>query len=282
MTFSLPHSIFLFGTYNDIRFSTPAEVQILKPPFDLSANQGYFAFPSISPKGNLVAWGFGVPQAKGQKKDHVRYALGIYSIASRKWRTYGDFDEIGYTAFSRDGSKVAFVARTHDKDELLIFDVANEKMSKAPYHNGMPESGGLSWSPDRKHLAVVIQRGDQPEQVAVLDLTNGNVRPLGEGYEPAWSPTGEWIAYYAGQKCNLVHPDGTGRKTVKNLARNILLHGYRSFNGGLVWSPDGKQLLLNEIKGDGPNLDVMLLDLASGQSSKKSENSLPIFGWAIN
>jgi hypothetical protein len=45
----------------------------------------------------------------------------------------------------------------------------------------------------------------------------------------------------------------------------------------LVWL--GKQLLLNEIKGDGPKLDVVLLDLASGHSSKKFENNPAVFGW---
>ena len=46
-----------------------------------------------------------------------------------------------------------------------------------------------------------------------------------------------------------------------------------------MWSPDGKKLLLNEIKGDGPRLDVVLLNLESGQSQTKSENGLLVFGW---
>ena len=281
LTFALPDSILLLGTYNDIRIVTPHGVQMLKPPVDVTANVGYFAFPSISPKGDLIAWGFAIALDKERQKHHARYALGIYSMTSQEWKTYGNFDDIGDTAFSSDGSKVAFVAQSDDKDELLIFDIATGKMSNAPYHRGMPERGGLSWSPDGKHLAVVIQRGDDPEQVAVLDLTTGSVQPVGEGYEPSWSPTGEWIAYYAGQKCMLVHPDGTGRKTVKDMRGNIVLHGYRSFNSGLVWSPDSKHLLLNEIKGDGPKLDVVQLDLATGHSSKKSENSLPVFGWVF-
>jgi len=47
----------------------------------------------------------------------------------------------------------------------------------------------------------------------------------------------------------------------------------------LVWSPDGKQLLLTEIKGDGPDLDVVLIDLESGRASSKSQNSFSVFGW---
>jgi Tol biopolymer transport system component len=198
-----------------------------------------------------------------------------------EWKTYGDFDFIGYPAFSRDGSKVAVVVQSGDSNELLMLDRATEKMMKGPYNRGMQVSGALSWSPDGTRLAVGIQRRDLPEQVAVLDLTTGNVQPVGEGYTPAWSPTGEWIAYYAGQRCMVVHPDGTGSKAVRDVShRIVLLQGYRSFNGGLAWSPDGTQLLLNEIRGDGPNLDVMLVDLATGSSTKKCEDCLPVFGWA--
>ena len=93
----------------------------------------------------------------------------------------------------------------------------------------MPASGALSWSPDENRLAVVIERGGLPQQVAVLDLRTRDVQAVGEGYAPAWSPAGEWIAYYAREKCVLVHPDGTGTKTVKSVSRRFLLEGYRSF-----------------------------------------------------
>jgi hypothetical protein len=276
-TFSLLDSVLLLGTYNDIRIVRPEGVQLLKPPVDIKTNGGYFAFPSISPKGDLVAWGFAIALDQQRQEHRARFALGIYSTLSHEWKTFGNFDQIGYTAFSLDGSKVAFVGMREGKNELLIFDLAAEKLSSAPYPRGMPESDGLSWSPDGKQLAIVVERGEKPSQIAVLELQTGDVRPLGEGYQPAWSPTGEWIAYYAGQKCMVVHPDGTGTRTIKDVSGGFR---YRSFNWGLVWSPDGQQLLLNEIKADGPDLRVMLLDLASGKFSKKSDNGLPAFGWA--
>jgi hypothetical protein len=46
-----------------------------------------------------------------------------------------------------------------------------------------------------------------------------------------------------------------------------------------VWSPDSRQLLLNVTKDGGPLLDVVLLDLASGQTTTKSTSGLPVFGW---
>jgi dipeptidyl aminopeptidase/acylaminoacyl peptidase len=270
----------LFGTYNDLRISTPTDVRAVKPPIEVIANGGYFAFPSISPKGDSVAWGFAVA-LDNRRRHQVLYKLGIYSVALHEWKTYGDFDDIGDTAFSRDGSKVALVALSGDNPELLIFDRTTESVTRGPFHRGMQTSAGLSWSPDGTRLAVVIEKGDLPVQIAVLDLTTGDLHVVGEGYAPAWSPSGEWIAYYAGDKCMIVRPDGTRTKTIKKLPhRIVVLRGGRSFNAGLVWSPDGAQLLLNEIRGDGPNLDVTLLDLPSGRSKNLLSGGLPVFGWA--
>ncbi|HET9261879.1 MAG TPA: hypothetical protein VFO14_02440 [Vicinamibacterales bacterium] len=54
----------------------------------------------------------------------------------------------------------------------------------------------------------------------------------------------------------------------------------RSFGwGSPVWSPDGKQLLLNVSKDGTPLLDVVLLDLASGRTTTKSTSGLPVFAW---
>jgi Tol biopolymer transport system component len=57
---------------------------------------------------------------------------------------------------------------------------------------------------------------------------------------------------------------------------------YKEFDwGGPVWSPDSKQLLLNVRKNGGPD-DVILLDLATGQTTTKSKNGLPIFAWVAH
>ena len=279
-TFSVPDSLLLFGNYNDLRVATPDRVWSLRPPVELAANQGYFVFPSVSPRSDLIAWGFAYELQRERPEHRARYTLGVYSLTDQKWKTYGDFDDIGSAAFSPDGSKIAFVAEQKSKEELLILDVAKGTISNAPYPRGMPEKASLSWSPDQTRLAVEIQRGEKNALVAVLDLKSGNIQSLGEGVNPTWSPTEEWISYYdpTGAKCLLVHPDGTGLKIVRKLSRSIF--SQRSFGwGGPVWSPDGKKLLLNEIKGDGPRLDVVLLDLESGQSQTKSENGLPVFGW---
>jgi hypothetical protein len=60
LTFSLPDSILLFGHYNDLRVVTLTGEQSLRPPVNVGYNSGYFASPSISPRGDAIAWGFAV------------------------------------------------------------------------------------------------------------------------------------------------------------------------------------------------------------------------------
>jgi len=278
-TFSMPDSILLFGTYNDVRVVTPNQELGLRPPVHVKANLGEFHFPSIAPAGDLIAWGVAV----GHDPDShhpTRFKLAIYSVSEQKWATYGDFDDIGATAFSPDGSKIAFVAQERDGDALLVFDVRTQKIARATTPKGIWYQASLSWSPDGKKLAFQIQRSEERSTIAVLDLSSGQVQTLGDGYEPSWSPDGNWIAYYAssGQKCMLMHPDGTGTRAVKTLGGRLF--GCRVFGWRVVWSPDGKQLLLNQMKGDGPDLDVILLNIDSGRSVVKKKNALPVFGWA--
>lgn len=278
-TFSALDSVLLFARpYYDVRVVTPNHSLVIPPPFDVPANSGLFNYPSISPRADLVAWGFAV---QGHPRLR-RFALGVYSIAEARWKTYGDFDEIGATAFSPDGSKIACVVQEAEKkDAFLIFDLATGNMTKVPHPKGIPGKATLSWSPDGRRLVVEVLRSEKTRLIAVFDPNTGDTKPVGEGSHPAWSPTGEWIAYYgdSGDKCILVHPDGTGKKIVGKAHSTFLTP--RRFGYAVVWSPDSKTLLLNEMKGDGDYLDVMLLDLGTGRLTRKSKNGWPVFGWVF-
>ncbi len=289
-TFSQPDSVLLLATYGELRVVTPDRVLSLKPPVEVGYNDAYFVYPSLAPRGDLVAWGFAVAFQKNRASNWARFALGVYSIKEEKWKTYGDFDDIGTPAFSPDGSKIAFVAVEPIKGEnLLIFDVASEEMRVANVNakgsrekGGIPEKATLGWSPDGKRLVVEFYRSKGPSLIAVIDPSTAEVKPIGEGTDPAWSPTGEWIAYHdeAGKKCMLVHPDGTGTKIAREVHSTFVT--YRRYGYAVVWSPDGKKLLLNEMKGDFRyiNTDIVLLDLETGRSTTKAKNGLAAFGWA--
>jgi Tol biopolymer transport system component len=225
LTFSLPDSILLFGHYNDLRVATRTGEQSLRPLVDVGYNSGYFAPPSISPRGDAIAWGFAVEWQEDRRRDRARFALGVYSLAAQKWTTFGDFDDLGTAAYSPSGARIAFVGRESGKQQLFIFDVAKASWAAAPYPTGgLRLNAALSWSPDEKQLAVEVQRGaNRKPVIAVLDIATGDVRILGEGRDPMWSPDGQWIAYYepGGASCLLMRPDGTGLRVVKRFRQSL-------------------------------------------------------------
>jgi len=90
------------------------------------------------------------------------------------------------------------------------------------------------------------------------------VRKLVSGGAPAWSPSGEWIAYFYGSKARVVHPDGTGEKTIADLPRaGFLIRRQLEFRELPVWSPDSAHLLLNILMTEEYGMDVLIVDVAS-------------------
>lgn len=283
-TFSMRDSALLFGADARLWVATPDSKEAIKPPVEVTYNRGYFLEPSLSPHGDFVAWGFAT-EVRQDRKDHAaRFALGVFRLTEKTWKTFGDFDDIGRISFSQDGSRIQFVAEQQNETHLWILDLTNGAVIKATSPIGIPEGTVLkSWSPDGKRVVVEIHGREKDAKVGVLDVETGKVQIVANGFGPAWSPAGEWIAYFnpSGKECLVVHPDGTGAKTVSRLRQTWL--SYKRFGwSSPVWSPDGKQVLVNVMKGDGDYIDVLLLNIQSGEAKKKAKNGIPVYGWASN
>jgi Tol biopolymer transport system component len=275
-TFSVPDSVLLFeNSGSELLLVTTTGVRTVKLPTQPSA----LSYPALARDGSQIALGFAAYPANTERSR--RFVFEIYSVTRQTWKNYGDFEKIGVAAFSPDGSRVAFAAvPAGGRGVVLILDLSSGEMTPLAHPLTVPQRANLGWSPDGKRLVVETESADHPPAISVVDPGTNDVKTIAEGVDPVWSPTGEWIAYFdqERQKCILVHPDGTGARVVRNLRQSLL--EYRLFFYGAVWSPDGKRLLFDEMKGEGPNIDVMQLDLAGGRVTRKSKNGSAVFGWA--
>lgn len=273
-TFSLPNSVLLFSEPGPgVGLATETNVRVLKFP----VRTGPMSHPNLAPDGSRVA--VGVYSSDPPASRH--FALGVLSVKQQEWKSYGDFEAIGVPAFSHDSRRVAFAASKGGMGRsLMILDLISGQITSIAQTATVVERADLGWSPDGQRLAIEMQHDDEPPAVAVLDLSTEKLNIIANGVDPTWSSTGEWIAYSdeSRRKCTIIHPDGTGAKMVRDAGKD--LWAYRLLDFGAVWSPDGAQLLLNEIIGEGPHSDVMLVDLGTGRTVMKSRNGPGVFAWA--
>lgn len=100
--------------------------------------------------------------------------------------------------WSPDGRLIAFVTTGElGQDPILLIadaDTGQTLQSMPLPHNdifvGVTVDRPISWAPDSTRLAI-----GTGSRIAVADLLTEKFRDLGEGSDPAWSPSGDVIAY---------------------------------------------------------------------------------------
>lgn len=147
-----------------------------------------------------------------------------------------------------------------------------------------------AYSPDGLQLVYVSTQAAGYADLWILDLANGQSRPLtvghGGDFRPSWSPDGRWIAFSSDRESDLrpakgrwerlhqlaiylVRPDGSGLKRLARVAGRAL--------GSPHWAPDGGRLLAYSMtaedtwtyrvgKNDG-DTDLVWIDAATGAVS---------------
>ena len=113
--------------------------------------------------------------------------------------------------------------------------------------------------PPAQHYQLIVadSDGENPRRILQSD------RPL---MSPAWSTDGEWLAYVSFERRSsavYVQQVRTGQRSMVSARAGI--------NGAPSWSPDGKKLALT-LSGKDGNLDIYLLDLATQELKRLTEN----------
>lgn len=303
-TFTEAGSILLFRD-ETLRLTTgQREVIVPNPPGTLV--EGSVPIPALASNGDRVAVELVLPETPpgGMCKtlaadclDHgeqeIKSVVGVYSLRDKSWKLFGDFcpDEVSSVALSTDGTKVAFTSKSKkgslqcsDNPTVLeILDIATGEFTTVPYPGEtLMGDSPLSWSPDGRYLVGQLGSMETSTQhVALIEIASGKGKTIAEGTAPSWSPKGDWIAYVVagpgGQKCMLIRPDGTDLRMIYTPANKAGPYSilYRS----AVWSPDGRELMFNEMKADEPSVRVTKLDLTTGTVTTEARDGLIVFGW---
>ncbi len=159
--------------------------------------------------------------------------------------------------FSPDGTKLLMTLSRGRSPNLYLKDLASGAVERLSFHFGADSTP--TFSPDARSVAFVSDRSGNP-QIYLLDLATKAARRLTNLNwcdSPAWSPTGEWIAF-AGRanrkdKMDIFLVDVTGSQIRQ------LTHGEGS-NEDPTWSPDGRLLAFSTTRDGRPQIEVMDAD----------------------
>lgn len=158
-------------------------------------------------------------------------------------------------AFSRDGSRLAYVGYYGSEYRLLLWDVATATSRLLLAVPSSQEIAQLRWSPDGSRLLFSFSPGwPAPAQLRILDAASGEIADVdpavAPGQRPDWSPDGLRVVY--------VRSDG--HVVVRELASGALSD---LGEGGLPrYDPAGDAVSLLVY---GPNTaSIVAADLATG------------------
>lgn len=159
--------------------------------------------------------------------------------------------------FSPDGKKLLMTLSRGKSPNLFLKDFDTNAMERLTSHFGADSTP--TFSPDARQVAFVSDRSGNP-QIYVLDLNTKQARRLTNMNwcdAPAWSPTGEWIAFsgrtHNKDKMDIFLVDVTGSQVRQ------LTHGEGS-NEDPSWSPDGRFLAFSSTRGKRSQIWVMDAD----------------------
>ena len=152
-----------------------------------------------------------------------------------------------HLTFSPDGSRLAY-GTTGAVSSIVVADADGSHPVVVAAGAAVASDAPFAWSPDSRRIAFTMALiADKIGTIDVVDADGSHLRQLIDGgaaeatdrYSPAWSPDGQWIAYFASATngyvvLNVIHPDGTGEHSLSTTPANPDL-------GQLAWSPDPAQ-----------------------------------------
>lgn len=150
-------------------------------------------------------------------------------------------------AFSPDGARIAFEGTRTGGGDIYVMNADGTglvRLTTDPRDDAQP-----TWSPNGSQIAFT-RCGATDCHIWAMTSAGANqhriTTPAGAlESDPAWSPGGHWIAFRAiliGGHCNrvtIVHPDGTGRRTLTTCSRPRL-GGTQDFSP--TWSQNGDRI----------------------------------------
>jgi len=225
----------------------------------LTHGPGQELFPSLSPDGRTMAY---ASDAAGNFDIYAQRVGGENAINLTRDSTADDTQP----AFAPDGERIAFRSERQGGG-LFVMGATGESVRRVADFGYHP-----AWSPDGQQLLCVTQSVTDPalrfsvSQLWVITVATGERRLLSEGdaAQPAWSPNGHRIAYWA-------KTPGAGPGVVFTIpaagGEPVAVTTDPFINWNPVWAPDGRYLYFSSNRDGSMNVWRVAIDERTGETT---------------
>jgi serine/threonine protein kinase len=229
----------------------------------LTDASGVETSPSLSPDGESFAYS---SNSRGSWDIYVQRVGGRNPVLVAGDSTS---DEV-WPAYSPDGKQIAYAVQGSG---IFVMGATGESSRRLTTFGSYP-----AWSPDGRRVVFSTEEVETPYNTLgvgslwVVPASGGEPRELmsiagNDGvYQPAWSPSGERIAFWSNldgrRDLETVRVDGTDRvKVTDDLA----------LDWAPTWSPDGKYLYFASDRGGAMGLWRVPVEQSTGRSRGPAE-----------
>ncbi|NDJ79382.1 MAG: hypothetical protein GYB65_24290 [Chloroflexi bacterium] len=208
---------------------------------------------------------------------------GIYDLQLRVFQASGEFaiDSAAPLRIANDImtqpvlGEVAFTSNASGEEKLYLgaITASGQIINVRQLITEPGVESHPNWSPDGREIVFMGLR-DDVRDIYILNVEEGSVRNLTNDAEddraPAWSPTGEWIAFTSRRGADVsdifvIRPDGSGLRRLAELPDTQTYP---------AWTPDGQYVVTESIQEDGRVLLLLPVDgLDDGEPQMLAENA---------
>lgn len=170
------------------------------------------------------------------------------------------------SAWSPDGSRIAFVSYPHGHFDVYTVATDGSELSRITVHDSADVNP--AWSPDSEHILFESTR-DGNDELYVIGSDGTDPRrltndPGSEGLS-SWSPDGSRIAFESTRDGDyeIYTMDADGGNVVR-------LTDNEAVDGGPVWSPNGQRILFHSDR-DG-NFEIYVMNADGTEQTRLTDN----------